>query len=31
MIRAWLAVRGPEPGPVFLPLDNGHRGHRLAG
>lgn len=24
-IRDWVEVRGDEPGPMFVPLDNGHR------
>lgn len=27
----WLAVRGPDPGPVFVRLDGANRGDRLTG
>ncbi len=30
-LSAWLAGRGSAPGPLFVALDRGHRGHRLTG
>lgn len=30
-LKAWVAVRGEEEGPLFISLDNRNRGHRLVG
>ncbi len=30
-LAAWLAARGPGPGPAFVSLSRAHRGHRLTG
>lgn len=29
-IKAWLKIRGTEPGPLFISLHHGHHGKRLA-
>lgn len=30
-LKAWVAVRGEQEGPLFISLDNRNRGHRLVG
>jgi integrase/recombinase XerC len=30
-VRSWLAVRGSEPGPLFVAMNGPHRGSRLSG
>lgn len=30
-VRSWLAVRGSEPGPMFIAMNGPHRGSRLSG
>lgn len=30
-LREWIAIRGQEPGPLFVSLDHANPGHRLTG